>query len=90
MLESAMSLAVTGDRLAITEKFVLICGEPFEADRAARVQFSRADAEFRAQAVAEPVGKSCGCILKNAGRVHKLHEARRDVVAFRHDRFRVP
>src|ERR1700730_3814407 len=90
MLESAMSLAVTGDRLSIAETSVLICGDPSEADTAARVQFPRAAAEFRAQAVPETIGESCGRVLKNAGRVHELHETRRDVVAFRHYRFRMP
>ena len=89
MLEGALALAVAGNRLTIAEKFVLVRGEPFEAHRAARVQFSNADAEFRAQAVPETVGESCGGVLKNASRVHELHEARRDIVAFRHDGFRV-
>ena len=85
-----MALAVAGDRLAFTEKFVLVGGEPFEAYGTAGVQFPRADAEFGAQTVPETVGESRGGILKNAGRVHEFHETRRNVMAFRHDGFRVP
>jgi hypothetical protein len=63
--------------LAFAKEFVFVRGEPFETYRAAGVQFSRAYAEFRAQAVPETVGESCGRILKNAGGVDELHEARR-------------
>src|SRR3981189_1833821 len=89
MLESAMALAVAGDGLAFAEKFIFVGGESFKAHGAARVQFACADAEFRAQPVPETVGESCGSILKNASRSDEPHEARRDVVAFRYDRFRV-
>src|SRR6266436_6153656 len=89
MLEGAMALAVAGDGLAFAEKFIFVGGESFKSHRAARVQFSRADAQFRAQPVPETVGKPGGRMLKNAGRVDEFHEARRDVVAFRYDRFRV-
>src|SRR5450759_1894100 len=81
MLEGAKTLAVIGDCLALAEEFVFIRGEPFQANRTARVQLSRADAKFRAQAVPEAVGESGRRILKDAGRVHELHEARRNVVA---------
>ena len=90
MLEGAIALAVAGDRLAFTEKFVLVGGEPFEAYGTTRVQFSRADAEFGAQTVPKTVGESCRGILKNSGSVHEFHKARRNVMTFRHDGFRVP
>ena len=90
MLEGAMAFAVAGDGLAFAEKFVLVGGEPFEAYRAARVQFPCADAEFGAQSVPETIGESSRSILKHSGRVHEFHKARRDIMAFRHDGFRVP
>src|SRR6266550_9296814 len=69
MLEGAMALAVAGDGLAFAEEFIFVGGESFKAHRAARVQFARADAQFRAQPVPETVGESCGSILKNASRI---------------------
>src|SRR5579872_1555988 len=90
MFEGAIALAVAGDGLAFAEKFVLVGGEPFEAYRTARVQFPGADTEFGAQTVSETVGESCRSILKNSGRIHEYHEARGNIMAFRHDGFRVP
>src|SRR5882724_11193766 len=67
MLESAMAFAVAGDGLAFAKEFVLVRGEPFEAYRTARVQFSRADTQFGAQSVPKTIGESRGSILKNSG-----------------------
>ena len=90
MLECALALAVARHGLTLAEELVLVNGEAFEAHGPAGVQFSGADSDFRAQAVTETVGESRGRVLKNIGRVDEFHEPRRDIMAFRHDGFRMP
>src|SRR5579864_9360298 len=90
MLERALALAVTRHGLPLAKQLVLVNREAFEAHGSARVQFSSADPDFRAQSVAEPVGESRGRILKNIGRVDELHEPGSDVMTLRDNRFRVP
>ncbi len=90
MLECALAFAVARHGLALAEELVLVDCEPFKAHGPAGMQFSGADSDFRAQAVAETVGESRGGVLKNVGRVHELHETRSDIMAFRHDGFGMP
>src|SRR5258708_28891122 len=89
MFEGALALAVARHGLTLAEQLVLVNCEAFEAHGTARVQFSGADSDFRAQAVTEAVGESRGGVLKNIGRVDELHESRRDIMALRHDGFRM-
>ena len=75
--------------MALAFEDVAVDDEAFEADRAARVDFVGADADFRAFAEPEAVGKTRGTVVEHAGRVHARYECRRRGFAFCHDAFRV-
>src|ERR1700674_1974954 len=90
MLERALALTVARHGLTLAKELVLVNGEAFEAHWPARVQFSGADPDLRAQAVTEAVGESRGRVLKNIGCVDELHKPRRHIMALRHDGFRMP
>src|SRR4051812_6547784 len=53
MFERPFAAAVGGDGVAVAGEEVFISREPFEADGAARVELGGADAQLRAEAVAE-------------------------------------
>src|SRR5918912_3076613 len=85
VLESPLAGAVGGDGVAVADQLVLVGRQAFEADGAARVELGGADAELRAQSVAEAVGEARRGAVVDARRVHRLHEARRRFVVLRHD-----
>ena len=62
--------AVRRDDVAVAEEDVLVRDEALEADRAARVELARGDADLRAEAVPEAVGEARRGVVEDAGRVH--------------------
>ena len=70
-------LAYSATVWPLPEELELVGRQPFKPHGAARVQFAVADAQLRAEAVAVAVGEARRGVLKNAGRIHFVHELRR-------------
>src|SRR6267142_6561279 len=76
--------------LAASAQLVFIRQQTLDADRASGVKLAGADANLRAQSVAEAVREARGCIVKNAGRVHFIEEAGSGLRIFGQDALGVP
>ena len=57
--EFSFALFEIRNDIAATGQQVFICDEPFQADRAACVDFAGADAHFSAESISEAVGEAC-------------------------------
>ncbi len=60
------------DYVIVPAHDVFIDKQAFHAHRPARVYLAGGNADLRAQAIAETVGKACGCIDHHACAVYKL------------------
>src|SRR5439155_13891054 len=72
--------------LAAAENDVLLRSEALQAHRAARVQLVGRDADLRAQAVFEAVGKSRRSVYQYGARIHLAQKAPRARFVFGDDR----
>ncbi len=69
----------------MTQHHEFLRGEPFQADRAARVQLVVGDADFGAQSEFEAVGEAGRCIDHHGSRIDLPQEAHRAGVVLGHD-----
>ena len=74
MLEAPLSANITGNSLTVANQLVFVSGEPFEAHRSTCMEFARADAQFRTEAVTETVGEACRSVVEDARSVNLLHK----------------
>src|SRR5689334_9739221 len=89
MLEGTLALGVVSNGLAAAVQFVFVCKQTFQTHGAASVQLAVADAQLRAQAIAEAIGKARGGVVKNAGSVDFIHEELRGALIPRKNAFGV-
>ena len=74
MLEDPLPANITGNSLTVANQLVFVSGEPFEAHRSTCMEFARADAQFRAEAITETVGEARRSVVKDARRINLLHK----------------
>ena len=63
---------IISDQLSLADQAVLVGDKPLKTNRASRMKLARADANLRAKAIAEAIGKSRGAVAINAGGIHHL------------------
>src|SRR5216683_3666023 len=86
MPERLFAIAVPGNDMAVTEKFVLVSCQTLETDWPTRVQLAGADSQLRAQAITKAVSKTRRGILIDPCGSDSGHEMRRCVAVFSDDR----
>src|SRR6266446_7741081 len=79
MPEKLFALAVPGNDMAVTEKFVLVSCQTFETNWPTRVQLAGADSQLSAQAITKAVSKTRRGILVDPRGIDSGHEMRRCV-----------
>src|SRR6266403_2483016 len=77
MPERLFAIAVSGNDMAVTEKFVLISCQTLETNWPTRVQLAGADSQLRAQAIAKAISKTRRGIVIDSCRVDSAHEMHR-------------
>lgn len=75
--------------MAVAEDDELLRSEAFQPDRAARVQFVGADADFRAEAIFEAVGETGGGVDHDRARIDLAQKPARAREIFGDDRIRM-
>ena len=88
-MELPFSGSVISHNVAVSEKFVFVGYESLEANRPSGMNLAGADADLRAEAVAESVRKARGTVLVYAGGIHHFHETGCGFGIFRDDAVRV-
>src|ERR1700716_2427572 len=89
MPERLFAIAVPGNDMAVTEKFVLVSCQTLETNWPTRVQLAGADSQLRAQAITKAISKTRRGILIDSCRIDSAHEMRRCVAVFSDDRLRM-
>src|SRR5207244_10046905 len=85
-----MLAGVCRNDMAVSDELVFVDEQSFDADGAAGVSFVRADADFGAKAITEPIGKPGRCVPENAGGIDGIQESPGVRFVFRHNRLGVP
>src|SRR6266436_987585 len=89
MPEGLFAIAVPGNDMAGTEKFVLVSRQTLETNWPTRVQLAGADSQLRAQAITKAISKTRRGILIDPCGIDSGHEMRRCVGVFSDDRLRM-
>src|SRR5713226_4633291 len=89
MPERLFAIAVAGNDMAVTEKFVLVSCQTLETNWPTRVQLAGADSQLCAQAITKAISKTRRGILIYARGINCGHEMRRCVGVFSDDRLRM-
>src|SRR5882672_1329353 len=89
MPERLFAIAVPGNNMAVTEKFVLVSCQTFETNWPTRMQLAGADSQLRAQAITKAISKTRRGILIDSSGIDSSHEMRRCVAVFSDDRLRM-
>src|SRR4051812_28776724 len=75
--------------VAISDQLVLVNQQPLHSNRSTGMSLIRADADFRAEAVAESIGETRGCVPVNTRGVDFVQETARVFTVFGHDAVRM-
>src|SRR5258706_6510054 len=86
MPEGLFAIAVPGNDMAGTEKFVLVSRQTLETNWPTRVQLAGADSQLRAEAITKAISKARRGILIDPCGIDSGHELRRCVTVFSDDR----
>src|SRR6266404_9812044 len=86
MPERLFAIAVSGNDMAVTEKFVLVSCQTFETNWSTRVQLAGADSQLSAQAITKAVSKTRRGILIDPCGIDSGHEMRGRAGVFSDDR----
>src|SRR6266478_2896084 len=89
MPERLFAIAVPGNDMAVTEKFVLVSCQTLETNWPTRVQLAGADSQLSAQAITKAVSKTRRGILIDPCGIDFGHEIRGRVGVFSNDRLRM-
>src|ERR1700730_4970777 len=82
MPEGLFAVAVPGNDMAVTEKFVLVSCQTLETNWPTRVQLARADSQLRTQAITKAISKTRRGILIDPCGIDSGHEMQRCVAVF--------
>src|SRR5258708_36184488 len=86
MPERLFAIAVPGNDMAVTEKFVLVSCQTLEANWPTRVQLAGADSQLSAQANTKAISKTRRGIVKDACGIDACREMRCRLAFISYDR----
>jgi hypothetical protein len=84
-----MGATIVTCNLTRSTQNVLVGSQAIQTNRPARMELAGTDTDLRPKAIAETIGKACGCIMKDTRRIDLTQEPLRSRRIFRQDALRV-